>query len=267
ELTMSPALLDAFTQPCDEHTLFGVTEMLGAVLLQLPTTTIFTAQAVCKSFRDAVQTTPEIRQHLFLDLHPNAATQPLLTSSTLVFMRYRNASLINRNAYFDTGRNMWRVTDYIFCNAPDPQSGVLEDQLHVKLETIQKRGGIQFTPRGVQGPEQCGAMQTYISSKPLRIVLTIEFVDCEGDAGDYWFHTGTTEPLRVWELLVKADDTVDEYDDEVREANEMEDDSEDGSGDEEEESSEDSGDEDEDGAEYEKDEEAEEEEEDEEEAE
>ncbi|KAK1819253.1 hypothetical protein LTR12_006323, partial [Friedmanniomyces endolithicus] len=76
-------------KPCSEHILFGVNEMLEAVLLQLPTTSIFTSQSACKNFRNAVQTNPQLRQRRFIDLAPDAANLPLLRSSALTLMKKR----------------------------------------------------------------------------------------------------------------------------------------------------------------------------------
>lgn len=91
---------------CSEHVLFGVAEMLEAVLLQLPTTCIFTSQSVCKDFRNTVQTNPQLRQRRFIDLAPDAAHLPLLTSSTLTFLKKRGAHRVDRNVYLDSGRNL-----------------------------------------------------------------------------------------------------------------------------------------------------------------
>ncbi|KAK1074957.1 hypothetical protein LTR74_000801 [Friedmanniomyces endolithicus] len=216
-------------KPCSEHILFGVNEMLEAVLLQLPTTSIFTSQSACKNFRNAVQTNPQLRQRRFIDLAPDAANLPLLRSSALTLMKKRGAHRSDRNAYLDSGRNLWRVTNYIFGQQLAP-GNILEDRLNITLESIQRRGGIQFEPLNTLAQDfvESSALQTYISTKPLLIVLTIEVIDCMGEPGEAWFNTGTTEPLRIWELLLQADDRVDDCDDWLRQENSIYGDSEDG---------------------------------------
>ncbi|KAK1088774.1 hypothetical protein LTR33_000389 [Friedmanniomyces endolithicus] len=198
---------------CSEHVLFGVAEMLEAVLLQLPTNCIFTSQSVCKNFRNTVQTNPQLRQRRFIDLAPDAAHLPLLTSSKLTFMKKRGAHRMDRNVYLDSGRNLWRVTNHILGHQLAP-GDILWDRSNITLETIQRRGGIQFGPLNTLAPDfvESSILQTYVSTKPLLIVLTIEVIDCMGEPGESWSNTRTTEPLRIWELLLKADDTVEECD-------------------------------------------------------
>ncbi|KAK1824898.1 hypothetical protein LTR12_000693 [Friedmanniomyces endolithicus] len=158
---------------CSEHVLLGVAEMLEAVLLKLLTTCIFTSQNVA-----------------------------------------RTAHRVDRNVYLDSGSNLWRVTNYMFGQQLAP-GDLLEDRLNITLETIQRRGGIQFEPLNILAPDfvESSALQTYISTKPLLIVLTIEVIDCMGELGEAWFNTGTTESLRIWELLLQADGMVDDCDD------------------------------------------------------
>ncbi|KAK0269605.1 hypothetical protein LTR35_014718 [Friedmanniomyces endolithicus] len=217
---------------CSEHVLLGVAEMLGAVFLQLPTTCILTSQSVCKNFRNAVQTNPQLRQRRFIDLAPDAAHLPLLTSSTLTFLKKRGAHRVDRNVYLDGGFNLWRVTNYMLGQQLAP-GDILEDRLNVTLETIQRRGaggGIQFEPLNILAPDfvESSALQTYISTKPLLIVLTIEVIDCMGEPGEAWFNTGTTEPLRIWELLLQADGMMDDCDDWLKAENSIYGDSKDG---------------------------------------
>ncbi|KAK0354858.1 hypothetical protein LTR02_000793 [Friedmanniomyces endolithicus] len=218
---------------CSEHVLFGVAEMLEAVLLQLPTTCIFTSQSVCKDFRNTVQTNPQLRQRRFIDLAPDAAHLPLLTSSTLTFLKKRGAHRVDRNVYLDSGRNL--------CHS-------VADRLNITLETIQRRGGIQFEPLNILAPDfvESSALQTYISTKPLLIVLTIEVIDCMDELGEAWFNTGTTEPLRIWELLLQADGMVDDCDDWLKQEDSIYGDSENGRESEDEESDTESRDENED---------------------
>ncbi len=142
---------------------------------------------------------------------------------------------------------LWRVTNYIFGQQLAP-GDILEDRLNITLETIQRRGGIQFEPLNILAPDfvESSALQTYISTKPLLIVLTIEVIDCMDELGEAWFNTGTTEPLRIWELLLQADGMVDDCDDWLKQEDSIYGDSENGRESEDEESDTESRDENED---------------------
>ncbi|KAK3632342.1 hypothetical protein LTR56_005408 [Elasticomyces elasticus] len=190
-----------------------VPELFESILLELEPKQLFLSQRVCKQFRATIEGTPSIQRRLCLSLHEGDASLPVELSHVLTTMRSKKYNVKDRQtAYINTGRNYWRVTQCIFTQGGDYGMASVPKLLNLGVESVEKRwpGRRQFKA-GQTLPEPCSAMAAYLTSKPVKVLVKISFVDRWGEEAMTSLDTKEEVILRVGELLGQVDDTVDEY--------------------------------------------------------
>ncbi|KAK4896430.1 hypothetical protein LTR27_005643 [Elasticomyces elasticus] len=192
---------------------FDVPELFESILLELEPKQLFLSQRVCKQFRATIKGTPSIQRRLCLSLHQDDASLPVQVSHVLTTMRNKKYNVADRQtAYMNTGRNYWRVTQCTFTQGGDYGIASVPKLLNLGVESIEKRwpGRRQFKA-GQTTPETCSAMAAYLTSKPIKVLVKISFVDRWSEEAATSMNTKAPVALGLGELLGQVDDAVGEY--------------------------------------------------------
>ncbi|KAK3632343.1 hypothetical protein LTR56_005409 [Elasticomyces elasticus] len=197
---------------CSEHQVFGLPELLEAVLVQVANAkdirTIFQSQRICKTFNHTIKTSPTIRKLMFLEVDDDATTEPTILSPIITTLRLKNLGRRNRTAYIDTGKNLWRVTRCDVIRRAGSFSTLMEGDISLTVESMDKRGRRASIP---QRSSVSSAMETFVSSKAVTIKVGIEFVDASGEEAETVAETDGAEILKLSELMELVDDEVAEW--------------------------------------------------------
>ncbi|KAK5711383.1 hypothetical protein LTR15_012453 [Elasticomyces elasticus] len=124
---------------CSEHSVFGLTELLEAVLVQVAKLrdirTIYQSQRVCSTFNNSIKASPAIRKLMYLEIDEDAATKPTTLSPIIATLRLKNSGRNNRTAYLETGKNLWRVTRCDVIRRAGSFTTLMEGDLSLTVET------------------------------------------------------------------------------------------------------------------------------------
>ncbi|KAK5690578.1 hypothetical protein LTR97_012131 [Elasticomyces elasticus] len=197
---------------CSNHAVFGLPELLEAVLVQVAKAkdirTIYQSQRICSTFNHSIKTSPAIRKLMYLEIDENAATKPTILSPIIATLRLKNAGRRGRAAYVDTGSNLWRVIRCDVIRRAGSFSTLMEGDISLTVESINKSGGRAFVP---QQSSISSVMETFVSSKAVTIKVGIEFVDAGGEEAETVAETDGEEMLKLSELLQLVDYEVEEW--------------------------------------------------------
>ncbi|KAK5675296.1 hypothetical protein LTS10_012061 [Elasticomyces elasticus] len=187
-----------------------VPELFESILLELEPKQLFLSQRVCKQFQATIEGTPSIQRRLCLSLHQGDVSLPVELSHVLTTMRSKKYNVKDRQtAYMNTGRNYWRVTQCTFTQGGDYGIASVPKLLNLGVESVEKRwpGRRQFKA-GQTPPEPCSAMAAYLTSKPVKVLVKISFMDRWGEEAMTSLDTREEVTLRLGELLGQVDDIV-----------------------------------------------------------
>ncbi|KAK4945883.1 hypothetical protein LTR10_014974 [Elasticomyces elasticus] len=181
---------------CSEHLVFGLPELLKAVLVQVAKArdirTIFQSQRVCSTFNLSIKTSPAIRKLMYFEIDEDAATKPTTLSPIIAALRPKNSERNDRTAYLNTGRNLWRVTRCDVIRRAGSFTTLMEGDISLTVESIGKSERSQFKP--IQSSVS-SAMETF----------GIEFIDAGGEEAETVAETDGQEMLKLSELMELVD--------------------------------------------------------------
>ncbi|KAK5690579.1 hypothetical protein LTR97_012132 [Elasticomyces elasticus] len=190
---------------------FDVPELFESIFLEREPKQLFLCQRVSQQFRATIDGTPSIRRRLYLALDQAAASLPVQLSPALTTMSQKKYKVEDRQtAYMNTGRNYWRINRCRLNKLGDYTPGTVPTLLDLGIESVEKRWpGRRLFKAGGSDPEHCSAMMAYLTSKPIKVLVRISFIDGWGQDAVTTLDTKQPVGLRLGELLEQVDDIVD----------------------------------------------------------